>query len=242
MTNMAGALLIIIICVLLFVTFTKIGKSLKLRAKGAAQEAIAKDAATPEGAKAYYNTAISKKQDDYKKASEIEQQMLGKIKSYEDQLYRLQKDDAKIDQDASALVKRGDEESARVLLERQADNEDKAKVLKEALKKLREAEKIQKETVDSLYEQLDDLKNEKDKAILTLETAQVTDSLHSTTVDNTEDEMLNAVREGVKKTQEKSDGRAIQYENSAEAKQKKLNKTLKDEEIDKKLKKLKGAK
>lgn len=239
---MTGIFLIIIICIVLFITFTKIGKALKLRAKGAAQEAIAKEAATPEGAKAYYNTAISKKQDDYKKAVEIEQQMLGKIKSYEDQLYKLQKDDAKIDQDAAALVKRGDEEGARVLLERQADNEDKAKILKDALKKLRESEKIQKETVDSLYGQLDDLKNEKDKAILTLETAQVTDSLHATTTDSTEDEMLNTVREGVKKTQEKSDGRAIQYQNSAEAKQKKLSKTLKDEEIDKKLKRLKGGK
>lgn len=63
----AGAIIIIVILVLVGLCFffnSKIGKRVRIRASGTANEAIQKDASTPEGAKAYYNAAIEKKEDE----------------------------------------------------------------------------------------------------------------------------------------------------------------------------------
>ena len=88
---------IIVICVIALLFFTKTGKRLRLRASGTADEVITKDASTPEGAKAYYNTAISKKEEEYQKAHAIYAQMLGKIENYETQLRSLKKENMQLD-------------------------------------------------------------------------------------------------------------------------------------------------
>ena len=78
----AGAIIIIVILVLVGLCFffnSKIGKRVRIRASGTANEAIQKDASTPEGAKAYYNAAIEKKEDElyYKKVGkEISPELL----------------------------------------------------------------------------------------------------------------------------------------------------------------------
>lgn len=174
----AGAviILVIVICGVLFFR-TKTGKHVKLRAAGTAEEVIQKDASTPEGAKAYYNVAIEKKEEDLQKANVIYQQMLGKISGYEDQLFHLRKDAMKADVNVNSCVDRGDDEGARVYLKEQQEINDKIDIIKNALKELKNNADIQKESVDSLQEQLKDLKEEKDnkeKAAIEAEQAKIT--------------------------------------------------------------------
>lgn len=240
----AGAviILVIVICGVLFFR-TKTGKHVKLRAAGTAEEVIQKDASTPEGAKAYYNVAIEKKEEDLQKANVIYQQMLGKISGYEDQLFHLRKDAMKADVNVNSCVDRGDDEGARVYLKEQQEINDKIDIIKNALKELKNNADIQKESVDSLQEQLKDLKAEKDNAVLTLETAQVTKSLQATDISSSEeDKMLEKVRDGIKKQKEVADGAKVAYESSTSVQKLRLDKKMKDEEIDKKLQELKAKK
>lgn len=240
----AGAIivLVIVICGVLFFR-TKTGKHVKLRAAGTAEEAIQKDASTPEGAKAYYNVAIEKKEEDLQKANTIYQQMLGKISGYEDQLFHLRKDAMKADVNVNSCVDRGDDEGARVYLKEQQEINEKIDIIKNALKELKGNADIQKESVDALQEQLNDLKAEKDNAVLTLETAQVTQSLQATDISSSEeDKMLEKVRDGIKKKKEVADGAKIAYESSTSVQKSRLDKKMKNEEIDKKLQELKAKK
>lgn len=240
-----GAVLLIAIIVAAF-SFSEVkhGKRVKTRATGTATEAIIKDASTPEGAKAYYNEAIDAKKDQYNKANQIYTQMLGKITSYEEQLRALQKENMQLNLNINACIDKGDDEGAKVYLKKQQDAEDKIAVLKDTLKELRSNATAQKEMLDSALQAVNDLKSEKDKAILTLETAQVTKSLQVTpgASDKEEDKMLEVVREGIKKQKEAADGTKAAFDASADVQQKRLDKKMKDEAIDKKLQELKVRK
>lgn len=234
---------IIVMCVIALLFFTKTGKRLRLRASGTADEVITKDASTPEGAKAYYNTAISKKEEEYQKAHAIYAQMLGKIENYETQLRSLKKENMQLDLNITSCVEKNDDDGAKVYLTRQQEVTDKIDIIKEAVKELKENANLQDETLKDMFDELNKLKSEKETSILALETAQVTKSLKATPgiSTNEEDKLLNKVRDGVKKTKEEADGNKIAYENSATVQQKRLDKKMKDEEIQKKLEQLKAA-
>lgn len=111
-------------------------------------------------------------------------------------------------------------------------------------KDLEKNEQLQKETVESLEAELNDLKAEKDNAIFTLSTAQVTQSLQANpgTSSNEEDKMLERVRDGIQKKKEEADGNRIMYENSTQVQKQRLEKKIKDDEIDRKLQELKAKK
>lgn len=240
----AVLLVIVVLAILFFFLRTKTGKRLKLRASGTAAEAISKDASTPEGAKAYYNVAIEKKEEDLAKANVIYTQMLGKISNYEDQLRGYKKDLMKTEININSCVEKNDDEGAKVYLKEQQDLEEKVAIIKDALTGLKENAKLQEETVKGIRTQLSDLKSEKDNAVLTLETVQVTKSLQATTGVSSaeEDKMLEKVRDGVKKQKEAADGTKIAYENSASVQKQRLDQKIKDEEIEKKLAELKARK
>lgn len=232
---------IIAVCGVLF--FTSFGKRLRLRIKGTADEVITKDSSTLEGAKAYYNVAITKKEEDYQQAYSVYTQMLGKIQTYEEQLRTFKKEKMQLGLNINACIDKGDDEGAKTCLKNQQEVADKEEIVENALKELRENSSLQKETVDSIFEGLDALKKEKEKTILTLETAQSNNSLKATPsiISNEEDKMLEKVRESVRKTKEKADGNKIAYESSATVQAQRLNKRLKDDEIDKKLQELKAS-
>lgn len=235
--------ILVFVCIVGFVFFTKTGKRIRLRASGTADEIVSKDASTPEGAKAYYNTAIAKKEEDYQKAHSIYAQMLGKIENYEAQLLTLKKENMQLDINVNSCVEKNDDEGAKVYLARQQEVTEKITIIKEALKELRENAILQDETLKNMFDELNKLKSEKETAILTLETAQVTKSLQATSVSsNEEDKMLEKVRDGIKKTKEEADGNKIAYESSSSVQQKRLDKKMKDDEIQKKLDALKAAK
>lgn len=243
----AGAIIIIVILVLVglcFFFYSKIGKRVRIRASGTANEAIQKDASTPEGAKAYYNAAIEKKEDELQQENVRYQQMLGKISNYEDDLFHLKKDAMKADVNVNACVDRGDDEAAKVYLKEQQELNDKIDFIKNTLKEWKENADVQKEKVEVLQQQLNDLKAEKESAVLTLETAQASKAFNVTPgVSSSEEEkMLEKVRDGVKKQKEAADGARIAYESSTTVQKQRLDKKMKDDEIDKKLQELKAKK
>ena len=243
-TFSAVLLAIVVLAILFFFLRTKTGKRLKLRASGTAAEAISKDASTPEGAKAYYNVAIEKKEEDLAKANVIYTQMLGKISNYEDQLRGYKKDLMKTEININSCVEKNDDEGAKVYLKEQQDLEEKVAIIKDALTGLKENAKLQEETVKGIQTQLSDLKAEKDNAVLTLETVQVTKSLQATTGVSSaeEDKMLEKVRDGIKKQKEAADGVKVAYENSTAVQKQRLDQKMKNEEIEKKLAELKDKK
>ena len=240
----AVLLVIVVLAILFFFLRTKTGKRLKLRASGTAAEAISKDASTLEGAKAYYNVAIEKKEEDLAKANVIYTQMLGKISNYEDQIRGYKKDLMKTEININSCVEKNDDEGAKVYLKEQQDLEEKVAIIKDALTGLKENAKLQEETVKGIRTQLSDLKAEKDNAVLTLETVQVTKSLQATTGVSSaeEDKMLEKVRDGIKKQKEAADGVKVAYENSTAVQKQRLDQKMKNEEIEKKLAELKAKK
>lgn len=237
------ALIILVITVVVVLFFTTFGKRLRLRAKGTAEEVILKDASTPDGAKAYYNTAIEAKEKDYQNAHSVYAQMLGKIDSYEKQLRDFKKERMQLNLDINACIDRCDDEGAKVYLKRQTEVDEKKEIIESALKTLQDNAKLQKETVENIFEDLNNLKSEKETSILALEVAQSTKSLQAApgVSSKEEDKMLEKVRDGIRKTTEAADGNRIAYESSATVQQQRLDKRMKDDEIDRKLQALKNA-
>lgn len=240
----AIAFICLIIVVVGILYGTVFGKRLRLRLAGTTDEIITKDASTPDGAKAYYNTAIAKKEDDYQKAYAIYAQMLGKIASYEEQLRNLKKENMQLSLNINSCIEKNDDNGAKVYLTKQQEVEDRIEIIKEAVKELKENAKLQDETLKDMFDTLNSLKEEKETAILSLEAAQITKSLQATPgIHSTEeDKMLEKVRDGVKKTKESADGHKTAYEASAVVQKKRLDKQMKDEELQKKLDELKVAK
>lgn len=240
--TLAFICLVIVILVVLYAT--TFGKRLRLRVSGTADEMLSKDASTPEGAKAYYNTAIAKKEEEYQKAHAVYAQMLGKIENYEEQLRNFKKENMQLNLNIKACIDRNDDDGAKVYLLRQQELEEKIDIIKEALKELKENAKLQDETLKDMFEKIGELKSEKETAVLTLETAQIAKSLQATPGihSNEEDKMLEKVRDGIKKTKEEADGNKIAYENSTSTQMKRLDKKMKDDEIQRKLDQLKANK
>ncbi len=244
-TSLIAFLITALICVVMGLLFaTKSGKRVRLRMSGTADEMISKDASTPEGAKAYYNVAIEKKNNDVIQARTVYSQMLGKISNFDDQLRSLKKDAMRVKLDIQSCIDKNDDDGARIYLKKQQDIEEKMEIIKNALEELKENASLQKETLETLETELEDLKAEKDNAVLTLETAQVTKSLQATvgSSNKEEDKMLEKVRDGIKKQKEEADGTKIVYENSTSVQQQRLDKKMKDDEIEKKLRDLKAKK
>lgn len=237
-------IVILVIAAVVFFTTTKTGKRLKMRASGTADEIIGNDASTPDGAKAYYNSIIWKKEDTYTKTNSLYTQVEGKIQNYETQLRQLQKENMQMDLSVTSCIDRNDDEGAKVYLARQQEITDKIETIKTTLKELKENRDVQKENLTALQEEIKSLKAEKDKAVFTLEAAETVKSLQSATRTSSqeEDRMLEKVREGVQKTKEQADGTRIAYENSIDVQMKRLDKKMKDEELQKKLDSLKAAK
>lgn len=172
-------IVILVIASVVFFTTTKTGKRLKMRASGTADEIIGNDASTPDGAKAYYNSIIWKKEDTYTKTNSLYTQVEGKIQNYETQLRQLQKENMQMDLSVASCIDRNDDEGAKVYLARQQEITDKIETIKTTLKELKENRDVQKENLTALQEEIKSLKAEKDKAVFTLEAAETVKSLQS---------------------------------------------------------------
>lgn len=221
----------------------KFGQRLWARATGSVDEMMTQDASTPEGAKAYYNAAIEAKQDCYKQALETLGQMIGRVSTYEQQLRDLQKQKMQYGLDLKKCIDSGDDDGARMYIQKQQDADDKIQILKQSIPELKDNAKLQQEVVDALKEEIESLKTEKDKTILELETSQSIKSLKvdSYAATTEQDKMLERVRDSVQKFKETATGHRIAYENSESVQQKRLDQRMKDADIEAKLQELKNA-
>ena len=237
-------LILIVVGAIWFATNTKLGKRLVLRAKGTADEALNQDASTPEGAKAYYNAAIEAKNEAWQNAVSTLGQMKGKAKTYEQQLRDLKKERMKYDMSLQQCIDSGDDETAKIYIGKMADLDDKIEILKTALSELNDNIAIQEENADALREEVEALKAEKDKTVLTLETSQTVMALKvdSGVATTEEDKMLEKVRDGAQKAKEAATGHKIAYENSSAVQDKRLNQRTREAEIEAKLQALKANK
>lgn len=241
---LCGLVLILVGVTSMFVKNTKLGKRLALRAKGTADEMLNQDASTPEGAKAYYNAAIEAKSDIHRDAVQTLGQMKGKAQTYEQQLLAYKKDRMKYDMSLRQCIDTGNDEDARVYIAKIADIDDKVDIMKTALSELNNNIVIQEENVSAIMEEIDALKAEKEKTILTLETSQTMMALKvdSGVATTEEDKMLEKVRDGAQKAKEAATGHRIAYENSSAVQEKRLNQRMKDADVEVKLQALKAAK
>lgn len=236
------ALTLFIVAVIFF-KCTKIGKKLWLRVFGSADEAMGHDASTPEGAAAYYNSAIEARRDDYAKANALYGQINGKIVTYNQQLRDAKKKKMQYDLDLKKCIDSGDDESAKVFIRKQTELEDQIQILKQNLTELESNAEVQKEVVDNLAQEVEALKAEKEKSVLTLETAQTIKSLKvdSPVATTEQDKMLEKVRDGVQKAGEEATGHRIAYENSASVQEKRLDQKMREADVEAKLQALKNA-
>ena len=244
---MIGTIILVIVLIIggsLVMKNTKLGKRLLLRIKGTADEMLTQDASTPEGAKAYFNSVIEAKSDVYLDAVSTLGQMKGKAQTYEQQLRDCKKDKMKYNMDLQRCIDSGDDETARIYIGKMADVDDKIEILKNALSELNDNIAIQDENVGALRDEIEALKAEKEKTILTLETSQTVMSLKvdSGIATTEEDKMLEKVRDGAQKAKEAAVGHKIAYENSGAVQQKRLDQRMRDAEIEAKLRELKANK
>lgn len=246
---MAGTITVcalIILVAIVFFTKTVIGKRLALRAKGTADEMLNQDASTPEGAKAYFNAAIEKKTREYEAANQTYIKMTGKLEEFKKQLRDFQKQDMQLNIDINNAVEKNDDNRAKMYLEKQETLAENMSVLKTNIAELEKSSKLQKESVDHLFDELSDLKDEKEKTIFKMETAETTAALKKSVIsgvgsDET-DKMLEKVREGAKKAQEEASGAQVLYESSAVVKERRAREQDKEDRINAKLAALKGSK
>lgn len=235
--------LLLIIVIVSIVYNTKLGKRLWLRVCGTADEMINQDASTPEGAAAYYNSAIEAKVDNYTNALNTLGQMNGKLQTYEQQLRDFKKQKMQYDIDIKRCVESNDDEAALVFIKKQSELDDKIQILKTSVTELQENVRIQQENVDALKSEIESLKAEKDKSILELETSQTVQALKidSNLATTEEDKMLEKVRDGVQKAKEAATGHKIAYENSDAVQQKRINQRMRDTDAEAKLQEIKKA-
>lgn len=235
-------LITVVTLIIGFFFFTKTGKRVRLRASGTSDQIFEEDASTPQGAAAYYNTAIAKKEEEYRNVSSTYAKTLGKISDYEDQLRKLKKDDMQLNININSCIDKNDDNGATVYLTKQQEVTEKIEVIKSTLEQMKKDAKFHEERKNKIFDELNKLKSEKSTNILKLEAAQDTESLKAPGVSSDEeDKMLEKVREAVKKKQEEATGSRIAYDNSAEVLQERLNKQMKDDEIKRKLEQLKAA-
>ena len=239
---LSGIALILIVVGAIWASNTKLGKRLLLRVKGTADEILNQDASTPEGAKAYYNAAIETKTDAYQDAVQTLGQMKGKAQTYEQQLRDYKKDRMKYDMNLRQCIDSGDDETAKIYIGKMSDIDDKIEILKTTLSELNNNITVQEENVEALREEIESLKAEKEKTILTLETSQTVMALKvdSGVATTEEDKMLEKVRDGAQKAKEAATGHKIAYENSGAVQQKRLDKRMRDADIEAKLQALKS--
>lgn len=232
----------VVIACIFAANYTTIGKRIWLRIRGTADEAMIHDASTPQGAAAYYNSAIEEKDRIYSSAVNTLSQMMGKVQTYEQQLRDCKKQKMKYDMDIKTCIASGDDDTARILLKKQAELDDKIEILKASVTELNNNVQMQQENVDALKEEIEALKAEKDKSILELETSQAIQALKVDDIAATEeDKMLEKVRDGVQKAKEAATGHKIAYENSDAVQQKRIDQRMRDADVEAKLQELKKA-
>lgn len=222
---------------------TKSGKRLYGRLRGTATEAFIRDGSTPEGAKAHYNEAIDDIEETLRGAQNNLSFIGGKVLTYEEQLYETKQRKIECEQAAQKAARRntleGDEE-ARTWLREIASLEERIETLTDSLRAMKDKEKEVQEYVANLDKQLEDLKAEKENAVLALEMAQTVNAIHQTgTAAPDSLQNLDKVRQGVQRVKEQAAGQKRAHDNSPTGMKQKYEKNRQDSLVEDRLAALK---
>ena len=130
----------------------------------------------------------------------------------------------------------GDEENARQYAMKKVTVQGKINTLKETIEEYKKAKEQQEEIRNAIKQELDELKEEKERTVYQMEADQQIISLHegmnASASSSESDHMLERVREGAKKTRERAAGAQIAYDTSAKAQDRRLEAQAKNREAD----------
>lgn len=201
-------------------------KQLIVKFRGRTDAVMERDASTPEGARDYYNAAIREREDVYNRASASYAEISGKLDAAEKDLYQMKKELAKITTEINRCIDAVDDDSALAYARKKTTLESKIEVLKGTIEELRTAKSHQEEMRDQSREQLESLKDEKERVLFQLEAdnqvLQIHESMDSLNTSTESERMLQRVREGATQTRQRANGARIAYESSAEAADRRL--------------------
>lgn len=216
---------IAIIALIIFIN-TPFGKQLRVKFRGRTDEVMRRDAATPEGARDYYNAIIREKEEFYNKASSTYAEIAGKLYNAEKDLYQANKDIMRVTQQINSCIDSNNDNDAMQYAMKKATLENKINVLKDTIKEMQEGKTHQQEIRDQAAADLQKLKEEKEQTLFQMEAdRQIIDlheSMDSLNTNNESQRMLERVREGAKKTRERAEGSRIAYDSSAQAADRRL--------------------
>lgn len=193
-------------------------EQLKIKFRGRTDEVMRQDAMTPEGAADYYNNAIREKEEKYLRANQLFTEVTGKLDTAKKELRQMQKEQIQKNQNMQQAIDNGNDNDAMTFALRLETLKSNIDVSKQMIKDLEESVSHQKEIRDQLAVEVQSLKEEKEKTLFQLQAANQQIELHEAIDDiassNESDRMLEHVREGVTKAQERATGSRIAYESS----------------------------
>lgn len=193
-------------------------EQLKIKFRGRTDEVMRQDAMTPEGAADYYNNAIREKEERYLKSNQLYTEVTGKLETAKKELRQMQKEQMQKNQNMQQAIDNENDNDAMTFALRLETLKSNIDVAKQAIRDLEETVSHQKEVRDQLAIEVQSLKEEKDKTLFQLQAANQQIQLHEAIDDiassNESDRMLEHVREGVTKAQERATGSRIAYESS----------------------------
>lgn len=228
--------ILVIVAIIALIVNKTFFKQLVVKFRGRTEEIARQDAATPEGAKDYFNNAIREKENLYSQAERSFTEIAGKLDEAEKEQYQLKKELMKIDNRINECLDKNDEESARQYAMKKITAQRKIETLKETIEEYKKAKVQQQEIRDAVKQELDELKEEKERTIYQLEADQQIINLHEgmngSASTNESDRMLERVREGAKKTRERAAGAQIAYDTSAEAVDRRMENQARNREAD----------
>lgn len=208
-------------------------KQLLIKYRGRTDEIMSKDAMTPEGAADIFNNAIREKEDKYIKANQLYTEVTGKLETARKNLRQMQKEQMQKTQQCQNAVDNNNDQDAMVIAMRLETLKSNIEVLKQTITELEASVDHQKEVRDQLALEVTSLKEEKDMKILALKEYNQTIALHETIDEvvssNESDRMLEKVRDGVTKAQEKATGSRMAYESSVSTQERRVAQRAKEE-------------
>ena len=193
-------------------------EQLKIKFRGRTDEVMRQDAMTPEGAADYYNNAIREKEERYLRSNQLYTEVTGKLETAKKELRQMQKEQMQKNQNMQQAIDNENDNDAMTFALRLETLKSNIDVAKQEIRDLEETVSHQKEVRDQLAIEVQSLKEEKDKTLFQLQAANQQIQLHEAIDDiassNESDRMLEHVREGVTKAQERATGSRIAYESS----------------------------
>lgn len=219
---MQTVILIIGTCAILTVIACFINKPMReqiiIKFKGRTDEIARQDAMTPEGAADYFNNAIRVAEEKYLKANQLYTEITGKLETARTNLRKMQKEQMQKNQQMQTAVKNNNDDDALTFAMRLETLKSNIEVAKQTIVELEASVQHQKEVRDQLAIDVTALKEEKEKTIFQLQAANQTIELHEAIDEvassNESNRMLEMVRSGVTKAQEKATGSRMAYESS----------------------------